>query len=232
MGIGFQAINDGGTFQVDENWRNYQLVTSGSNSTGTHRVTTYRQYYYVDITFYGCTAPLLAVNSSSGNVCVQGMQNSGSTFTFRVVSGNDVGVVGFSYWLFDVATATPGNVGMEVYNSSGQLVYYSGNKSIRIVDYVGTTRDIVDPPPPYYTYPSGRTYAAVTVIPGFFAQPHSYDKVTQTFGGDYFYVAGTKFSSNIMYFDSIYIGAGPDEYGIINPYAANGSVLVVDVTNA
>lgn len=168
MPAGLQAINDSGVFQIDDTYRNMQLVskTSVTAMTQVSYGGSYDgivNYWYKDIVVTDAVNPVIALNGNTTQWLIIGAVNiSGSTWTFRVFSDADVD---FTYYVFDVYQGTPptSGVGLEVYNSAGQLQYTSARFPLRAVQQVVTSSlDATKTT----TLSSGPTYAIVTQRPG------------------------------------------------------------------
>ena len=151
---GLQVNNDSNQVLIDENNKNYQLKTSGSGTCSTSQTSGGKTRYYTSITITSVTAPLFAIGNTSGSAAVSlyFIGVSGSDWTFTVMSATNGAT--FDYWVFDVATSSPENFGLEVYTAAGALAFHSGLKPLRIVDIL-TEADGGD------TYTSGRSYAVI-----------------------------------------------------------------------
>jgi hypothetical protein len=165
MPVGFQAINDSGVYQIDDTYKNLQLITKASVTAMTQVNTGIlysglTQYWYYDIVVTSATNPVVALNGNATQWLIIGAVNiSGGTWTFRVYSNADVD---FTYYVFDVPTVS-GTVGLEVYNASGQLQFTSGRYPFRVQQGVTTVAADGDK---VTTLTSGRTYAIATIYPG------------------------------------------------------------------
>lgn len=239
MPVGFQAINDSGVYQIDDTYKNIQLITKASvtSMTQVSSGTLYngiKSYWYYDIVVSSATNPVVALNGNTTQWLIVGAVNiSGNTYTFRVFSDSDVD---FTYYVFDVPTIS-GTVGLEVYNSSGELQFTATRGSFKPTNQVTTSNSENDKST---TLASGKTYAVVTVRPGRFASSFSIvgdPKIpTPNECGQQYYIGGFKLngtslttnSAPVLWFDQ-YRG---DDFscGLITD-EEDQSVLVIDVSN-
>lgn len=239
MAVGLQVINDNGVYQIDDTYKNIQLIskTSVTAMTQVSSGTLYngiKSYWYYDIVVSSATNPVVALNGNTTQYLIVGAVNiSGSTYTYRVFSDQDVD---FTYYVFDVPT-TSGTVGLEVYNSSGELQFTATRGPFKPVTQVTTVNLDNDKST---TLASGKTYAVVTVLPGRQAVsssvvgdpkiPTPSECVQQYLIGG-FKLNGTALTTNsspILWFDQ-YRG---DDYscGLITDEEMQ-VVLVIDVSN-
>lgn len=122
MPAGLQIFNDFGTVQIDENWKNYgfrQIVPVYLETGGVD---------YYSLTLTGLSV-LVAVRTTSMHVIPMGSLVSGTTWTFDFryageFSGGAAETVYF--YVFDVPYwQSYSNLGMEVFNASGERVFHS-----------------------------------------------------------------------------------------------------------
>jgi len=225
MPTGFQVLNDSSTYQVDETYKNFQLSNAGSGTTSSLYSDGSYSYYYYDYTITNAVNPILAVYCANRYVTVTAITKSGSTWTFRVVSGfNNASV---ELYVFDVVTTSPHNYGLQIFNASAELVYHSGNKPLRIValiDNSGTTT---------YTYTSGRKYATVILAPGFSQDGTTIEKAVKR---EWTYYSGVQNTSQHV----IVFSNGAIQISDITSYTYDppftfpvdfAQGLVVDITN-
>lgn len=139
MPTGIQVVNNVGTVQVDENYRN---LFSRANGTGGNPAAT-----------GAMTSPLCALQCSALGFA-QGI-TSGTNITYYVSGGGT-----YKWWVWDVIVASGGNYGFQIRNAANQLVFDALQKPMRIVDFKQFTAesqwDGVS-----FTYPSGRQYAVI-----------------------------------------------------------------------
>ena len=226
MTTGLQVINDASTYQIDETSKNFQLtnahtsgVTSSFYNDGSY------SYYYYDYTIYNAVNPILAVYCANRYVTVPAISKSGSTWTFRIVSGFNNAAL--ELYVFDVSTTSPNNYGLQIFNASAELVYHSGNKPLRIVDLIDNTGTTV------HTYTSGRKYAMVLLAPGFQQDGETVSKAVKR---ERTYYSGMQNNSNhVISFSNGAIQTSDitsytfDPPFIFPPDLVQG--LVVDITN-
>jgi hypothetical protein len=214
MPVGLQVYGSHGVLQIDENYKNLVVVASGSKVTGDW--TFAGGSYYVQITVTNFVTPLIAFKSDE-DVGLGYSSISGSNWTFTFLTNNPAAM---SYWVFDQSpSASPGNVGLEVYNNSGERVYHSEQKPMRVAG-VGPG-----------TYASGRTYAAIrgdagmswTTVPSGLPWPEEWQYDA--------YIPSAKVASNVI----TDVGVSVSSALIINDAGNYTSyqtpTLIVDVTN-
>jgi hypothetical protein len=125
MTSGLQIINDSGTVQIDELWRNYgfkqlqnQSVTADSNGI------------QVSVTATG-TNILIAPRCETLLVAPMQSYQSGTTWTykfyFRSFYIGETITEDVRFYVFDMLDGAYSNVGLEVFNASGVRTFHSDN---------------------------------------------------------------------------------------------------------
>jgi len=190
MPTGLRILNDNGDIVIDEEYRSFVLKQKGSATMGSTDIGGTATIYTVNIVVTNCTTPMLALKSAN-YVSVLGTSISGQTYTFTVAS--NVASFSFDWYVFDVATLPAETFGFAVYNSTGQLVFHSSNKAMRVVrsDDAGTggTSGIA--------LTAGRVYAVIQGANGwrtrnfFRAQQGTYKVIS--------YCAGHKFTGDTIF---------------------------------
>lgn len=155
MAFGLSIKSTSNSIQIDELFKNFSIVESGSLTTvsggnlGSHKT----------ISKSSCTTPLLAIASSHYH-SVTYLDVSSGTFTwdveFDAVSGTS-----FDYYIFDIPSTSSETMGIRVWNASSELIFDSGKKYLRMIDFKTITSE-----PGNDTYTSGRTYAVIQATPG------------------------------------------------------------------
>lgn len=144
MPAGLQIFGSHGVIQIDETHKNFVVVQQGSKVSGDWSFS--GGSYFTSVVVTNAVAPLVAYKSDAVVAFVH-TSISGSTWTFGFRSDTPDAM---SFWVFDEAPASsPDNFGLEIYNASGQRVFHSSQKPMKVV---GTTTG---------TYASGRTYAVM-----------------------------------------------------------------------
>ena len=126
MPAGFYAVSDNGVTQIDENFRNYGLVTKGSSNVNGNNLLT--------LSVTNSTAPILCIRPTVNAIAFYDFSlNVGGTSSWRLVA--DYGFnAPFDYWIFDAERlGTDVGPGLAVYNAQGQLVYSSNTAEFRVV---------------------------------------------------------------------------------------------------
>jgi len=158
MSTGLSVLNTASTYQITESYIGFGLKASG---TLTATATT------GSVTISGCTTPLIAFYSSSDVKLYTAINASGTyTYSFRSFSGS----VTVNYFVFDKASSAlgvSGTNGLVVYDASGNMLFHSAMKPLRIVGavnlgYPPETAPMVDVDyRSTTTLTSGRTYALI-----------------------------------------------------------------------
>jgi hypothetical protein len=148
MAEGLEVVNDTGTYQITGEYVNLSLITKGTSTLVTDSSYFAQTIVSRTITYTGKN-PVVAF-SCSGRMNVMVISNSGSNWTFFFTAKALANGTPFDYWIFDDIDqlSITDTVGLEVYDGSGNLVYHSSSKPMRIVGLGAGT------------YPSGKVYAA------------------------------------------------------------------------
>lgn len=125
---GFRVVGDAGNVLVSQDYKNMQMVESGtvsppSNGSGAS---------FSSFARSGLTAPILFVAGprlATGYACAQ---SNGSTTFLIFANGSSSAAV--SYYIFDTAAAANPHGGLQVRDASGSVVFDSGAKALRVVD--------------------------------------------------------------------------------------------------
>lgn len=214
MPAGLTIYNSFGTIQIDENYRNMMVSNSGTNGTPTAT---------------NISWPLCALKSTSLSLAYT--LTSTSSVSYTVVGGGS----GYNWYVFDLKSTVSSNIGLQVYNQLGELVYDSAQKPMRIVDYVVFTNES-EWNNVSRTYPAGRDYA---VIIGSYATKFTSESLGKSACGwdiqqDGYY-SGASVNGNVINFGWVQIKndlleCEPNriDYSRVNPRL---EVIVIDVTN-
>ncbi|WP_338445963.1 hypothetical protein V5F89_12510 [Pelagerythrobacter marensis] len=237
---GLRIIGEHGATQIDSEYRNHQLVASGSIA---HEDMTFVSgsggaSVMYEMNMPGLTSPLIAFACADAPVFYY--ESSSGNYLFIKTDPDTANPAPINYWVFDlVATAAePAGYGLVIWNATGQIAFDSGRKSLSIVDFLlgvdpgGTSGSgSLDT-----TYPSGRTYAVAPCRLGF-------DYVHQALGvGTNFDVLHAKFTTGMMQAGNVCRLRWVPEYIQILPNnqsppfseayrSAETDWLIVDVTN-
>lgn len=160
MPVGFQAMNDTGTFLIDGNFRNLCVVKSGT-------VVTHATNNTAQIVYNGnaSSTPLIAYRSTDFVWGFNGVPSS-NTWTFNTYSIN--GSQSVKYWIFDNPPSTVSDFGLIVYNASGQVVFDATRQYMRF-GYRRTGANVAGWKGTLSTK-SGRTYAVTPLKTAFALQ--------------------------------------------------------------
>lgn len=225
MPAGITIINDGGTVQIDENWKNYG----------------YRQRFAVSVTAYDTSPPNPAgFNGATYQIAVAGSPQllvgckaadllpvkqfsyySGGTWYITWLFMKQLGVFGAvseSVWfyVFDAMAGSYSNVGIEVFDGSGARVFHSDSPVMRL----GGANVGVQPCNTPFSGDSGREYVPLILTPPF---------VTANVGSGYrhFSYGNRSVGSNILAEGTPQLGSsGSTVFGVDIP----GLYAAIDVT--
>lgn len=116
MEAGIQVFNTSNTLQVDSTFYNLCLKYKGTVVTGSDN-----QPFASEFTL-ACKDPVLAFRCTTDFVYViDQIDNSNGTWTFKIGSVGRGTTV--NYYIYDVPSLGPSNMGMQVFNSGGALVF-------------------------------------------------------------------------------------------------------------
>ena len=248
MTAGFQSINDSGTYQITDSAPNIQfkskatVTMSASRYLGGSFTTGAILFYYYDVVITSAINPMVAVSSTS-YIGTQLVSISGSTWTYRIVAAT---AVTFTYYIFDqVASSTSPGYGLEVYNSSGTIVFSSMSKNLNIQGFLGGfTYYTPAGNAAYYgstvTMTAGPTYAVVHGPCGnqlmslgvYSAGKNPGDPVTWS-GSSWGQYGGTKITSNVIEHKTdaiVYFSLSSSIDPGLGTNIIIGNILIIDVT--
>jgi len=217
MAHGLKIINDAGTVQVDELYKNMALFAKEVSTTNTvisaglsKRTFTYSASLLVN--------PIFAVRCA--DYAVARATLSGGTWTVDVFV-NDPSGTAFTLYVFGEPIASADTMGFRVFNASGGLVFDSNLKYLRVIDFWNKPFQSGGTPFETRTYASGLTLAAAVVNLSL-AQDASIK-----------YHVGLKYSGNDMVVDKVGYGSACSTFG--GPscpiYRGSTDIMVIDCTN-
>jgi hypothetical protein len=153
MTAGLQIFNANNVLQIDQDTLNFVLTNKGTATLTTDASWPVDPLQSATITITG-TNPLFAF-ASPYDICVLRTTVSGSSFTYYITSVNCPNGGTVPYYVFDKANAAAisEHFGLEIFDASGNVVYHSGLKPLRIVGATSTYG--------INTLPSGPTYAVI-----------------------------------------------------------------------
>lgn len=227
MPAGITIINDGGTTQIDENWKNYG----------------YRQRIPVTVTAYDTSPPnppgfngatyqlvvsgspqlLIACKAAELLPVKQQSYFDGSTWYSTWLFMKQLGLLGTGgvtetvwFYIFDAMDGAYSNVGLEVFNAGGQRVFHSDSPVMRL----GGANVGIQPCNAYFVGDAGREY-----VPLILQNPF----VTANVGSGYrhFSYGNRSVGSNILAEGTPQLGvSGSTIFGVDIP----GLYAAIDVT--
>jgi hypothetical protein len=241
MPAGFTVYNDAGIYQIDDTYRNMQLITKGSVTSMTYYVGASGgieegDYYWaatVSVTA-SMTGPILAVNGNPSQWVIAGPPSEypAGTWNWRVFSDVDAD---FNWFCFERPTT---GVLLEIRNSAGEVKFSAGNFPFKPIQLINTS---AAEGTKTTTKTSGRAYAAVTVAQGVQGVGDSYIGDICTGEGAFcsqkMWAGGVKVDGHVIYTNStavlwrdLYISGGTFCGG--SSGNADQKILLIDVTGA
>ena len=263
MPAGLQVFNDSGIVQIDGTYSNLQLTAKGTASTSMQNLSYFTQANgtfryntpYTTVSFTGNT-PVFAVSGDS-TVSVVSTSVSGSVWTVGIITPN--GPASFEWYVFDEASSSGGNYGLQVFNDSGVLVFDSSNKYFRQIGYVfgvvptysaNNVNGYTNPVTYLYSFPGKKCAVACMLSPVNYGNV-KWDSGTNTIPDNpncrAFGFGGFRGSTNGVYFDFVHTILSYQGYydggvnGWVFPYTSSvegGDFglkqyggIIIDVTN-
>lgn len=153
MTVGFEVIGDSGNILISQDYKNMQLVESGtvSPASGT----------YAGVSSFsrtGLVAPILFLSGPRRAMGYACKKSSGSTAFLIFADGASSAAV--NYWIFDIATLIPSNGGLQVFTAAGELAFDSGAKTLRVIDQLPISSGSANTTK---SYAAGASYAVAHV---------------------------------------------------------------------
>lgn len=212
MPAGLQIFNDTGTVQIDENWKNYRFrqkipITLSWTIPSLDTINRYTLVVAGEGVMVACKAsvlfPYMPVSYFDGtNYYFQW------TFLPPPVAGSFSETVEF--YVFDTPdVGASSNVGMEIRNASGQIVFHSDMKPMKVAGFLSAASTFTGTP--------GRSYVPLIATQPFRTEPFGsgrriYARTLQTFG------------------HQIIPNSQLTEYGALGTWDAGGTYAAIDVT--
>lgn len=151
MVTGIKIYNNAGTIQIDESYANFVLIDKQTYSISTPTTTTFDYTVTADV---ACVAVSVYPHTFTSTTA----SKSGSTWTFRLTFFNNPlssGTCTFTVYAFGKPPAATETVGLKVQDASGNLVFHSQFKPLRIVGSTDARNS--------FSGPSGRTLAVLVL---------------------------------------------------------------------
>ena len=138
MAFGTTVYNSSGNIVIDPDFRNLVL----RQKTSLTFTTTYQSYGmvsgYIDrktVSLANAVNPVIAFQSTLG-VGLMNLSISGSTYTWTISANQDQTC---TVYIFDYAQTPTSTLGMQVFDGSGNRVFSSDEKYMKVVDFFTTT---------------------------------------------------------------------------------------------
>jgi hypothetical protein len=206
---GLLVYNQAGQVVIDSEYKNMHYHTSGT-ATHTCSYTPGVMRLYTDVSFPSIDkslgVPIVAIRPTSYYTAFFSLLSSGSYWTgFRILVESSAAGSTFQYIVFRPGPASAGGTyGLLVYNSGGELVYNSNEKTLKIKGFHTGT---LDPGGDVYNPPS--TIVSVTSASNYFILgPVGESTLVRPIGigmtGIYHFFRGIKYDSST----SVRVGQG------------------------
>jgi hypothetical protein len=139
MTVGFQSWGANNNFiQIDSSYRQLRKTASGRALTnqfwgnGFIGNTVQGVYSYVDVTVYG-DYPMMAIRCATITAVMTKLIAAG-TWIYRIIASGGANTP-IDYWIFNEKLPAPSNVGIQIFNSQGQVVFDGNDSPARIMAY-------------------------------------------------------------------------------------------------
>lgn len=157
MDAGIQILNDGGSFQIDQTYRNLCLRQKGTAVTSANLVS---GYSYTSFNVTGLTSPIIAVGGPALAVAQTYWDAANSRHGFLISAAGAIGT-SIPYYIFDVPTETGATFGFQVRDASGALVFDAMQPPLRVRGFYTHQSASVS------NLVAGRSYAVAHPVLGF-----------------------------------------------------------------
>jgi len=150
MAAGIQCWGDHGLFQIDGSTPMLSLKDKGSGTTG--GIFSMSNADYVNFSLGSIPyspGDLIALQCYGAPIALSGKNLDGSAQVMALGAN-----VGFNWWRYCRHIPSGTNVGMEIYDGSGALIYDTGRPILQVVQEIGGAGD--------FSLPGGRSYAVLT----------------------------------------------------------------------
>lgn len=152
MPIGFQVINDFGSYQIDDYYQNLFLDKKVRINKTSLKKYPQGNFYYYDLSFVSDTPPVVAVGVYDGvSTACYGLKQSKNQYTAKIIASSnnqDVDV-----YVFNTLNGSSSTYGLQVFDENGKLIFDALKKPLRLVGI--QNQNSKDNP----TLTQGRTYA-------------------------------------------------------------------------
>jgi hypothetical protein len=129
MSYGLSIYNSANELLINELYANYYYKSSGYVTT----TTAFSSNYYATITKpSGTTNPILAIRPHTAGQCIFGWHWTTTESGVYVVTDTSGGRVDYC-WFTEQSPSVGGNPGLEVRNASGNVVFNSNDRQMKIV---------------------------------------------------------------------------------------------------
>lgn len=154
---GLQIINDGGSFQIDQTYRNLCLREKGTIAT---TATLSSGSSYVSFNRTGLTSPIIAVGGSA-TASVQTYWDAANSRHGFLISVNGAIGTSVTFYIFDVPKDLGATYGFQVRDASGVLLFDATQPPLRVRGFYPNQSASVS------SLAAGRTYAIAHLLVGF-----------------------------------------------------------------
>lgn len=224
MPAGLLVINDTGSVQLDENFYTFALVAQGVETTIAK--TTQGGNSKLFISLAGMTNPIIAIQPVDKTGLMYA-NAGGAEFVTDSPVGTDI-----PYWVFDSELPVETeDAGMQVFNATGDLVYTSSQKQLRVHSLVGGVGVVALPAGREYALAYQTSFGHRTWAQG----THPSDEVDDWWEESYVISAVFSDVDEITFDEIEHSWSGPFEHGDPGIPGTDlnfpGQIMVIDVTD-
>jgi hypothetical protein len=155
---GLQIINDSGSVQIDQTYRNLCLRQKGTLTTTANLPAGGSSYGSFNVT--GLTTPIIAIGGSAQATVQTYWDSANARHSFLISTQGGIGT-SVPYYIFDVPAELGSAYGFQVRDSTNKLIFDALQQPLRVRGfYVNQSANVSN-------LTSGRTYAVAHTVVGF-----------------------------------------------------------------
>lgn len=175
MAAGFQCWNDGEMLQVDGSYKNMMFLskTTKSTSSGDSIVDVVGSYFWQNVTHsFNAKNPVVAIRCDYPVVVIASKISTSSPYnceiTLAVRTGGTSTSRSVTFYVYGEQVTSGKNYGLQVFDSSGGLVFDALNKQMKVVGFHSPAGEVYangNTTAHTYSYPAGKNYAFILSAP-------------------------------------------------------------------
>lgn len=132
MPIGFQVINDFGSYQIDDYYQNLFLDNKYTIDKRRLIKNPNSNFYYHDLVFTSDTPPVVAVGVYDNiNTACYGMKQVGNQYTAKIATSSNTQDI--DIYVFNTLNGSSSTYGLQVFDENGKLIFDALKKPLRLV---------------------------------------------------------------------------------------------------